>query len=91
MKISKSRLKQIIKEELSFVLDEIDTDEDGIPDETELAVVDKGELSGNSLDEVLTQLFDLRKQHKVKEQWEVAGFIDEAIESLERAISSSKG
>ena len=59
MKISKSRLKQIIKEELSFVLDEIDTDEDGVSDKIELAVVDKGELSGNSLDEVLTQLFDL--------------------------------
>lgn len=148
MKISKSRLKQIIKEELSSVLSEeederalqkraesdgwkdykddqdrgdhwetfeggkylqywqlgfdnaqedeqmgsplVDKDDDGIPDEKELAVVDKGELSGSSLDEVLTQLFDLRKQHKAKQQWEVAGFIDEAIERLERAISSSK-
>ena len=124
MKISKSRLKQIIKEELSSVLSEeederalqkraeadgwkdykdgqdrgdhwetfeggkylqywqlgfdnaqedeqmgsplVDKDDDGIPDEKELAVVDKGELSGSSLDEVLTQLFDLRKQHKAK-------------------------
>jgi len=89
MKITKSQLKRIIKEELDFVINEVDTDEDGIPDKKELNVIDRGELAP-TLDEVITQLFDLRKQHKAKEQWEVARYIDEAIDRLEHAQSLAK-
>ena len=85
MKITKFRLKQIIKEELMESM--FDSDEDGIPDAKELAVIDRGELSP-TLDEVIAQLYDLRKQHKAKEQWEVARYIDEAIDRLQHAISS---
>jgi hypothetical protein len=81
MKITKSKLKQIIKEELLEVM--VDTDNDGIDDKRELAVVDK-----DPLDEILTQLFNLRNQYKTSEQYEVAGYIDEAIDKLERAASS---
>ena len=66
-----------------------DTDNDGIPDAEELKVLDRGELPGNSLDDILTQLFSLRDEHKAAEEYEVAGFIDEAIDRLERAISSA--
>jgi hypothetical protein len=66
-----------------------DTDNDGIDDAEELKVLDRGELPGRSLDDILTQLFSLRDEHKAAEEYEVAGFIDEAIDRLERAISSA--
>tara|TARA_R100000008_G_scaffold26446_1_gene14457 strand:+ start:3632 stop:4036 length:405 start_codon:yes stop_codon:yes gene_type:complete len=113
MKISKSRLVEIIKEEVrrknmieareprAFAMSSkkmpvrslgppVDSDNDGIPDADELKVLDRGELPGNSLDDVLDQLFNLRSEHKAAEQYEVAGFIDEAIDKIERAISSAK-
>ena len=46
MKITKSQLKRIIKEELSKVIFEMtDSDNDGIDDKRELAVIDRGELT----------------------------------------------
>ena len=66
-----------------------DSDEDGITEAKELDVIDRGERAP-SLDDVIAQLFDLRKQHKTKEQWEVARYIDEAIDRLEHAQSLAK-
>ena len=50
MKITKSRLRQIIKEELDNFATETDIDNDGIPDAKELAIIDKGELSAGDLE-----------------------------------------
>ena len=88
MKITKSRLKQIIKEELDNA--GRDTDNDGIPDERELGIVDRGELSVDPFKELINQLFDIRKQHKAKEQWDVARYVDEAIDRLQHAQSLAK-
>ena len=92
MKLTKPKLKQIIQEELSAIREDDDSywgkyEDEEYPaapwDEPEPAIG-----TGDSLDELLTELFNVRTRAKDLEQYEVAGRIDMAIDILETNISS---
>lgn len=89
MNITKSRLKQIIKEELIESM--TDSDGDAISDEKELAIVE------DPFREIWAQLWELSKQQKAKgmapggeQYWEVNKHIMSAVEHLEQAESLAK-
>ena len=91
-KLTKSKLKQIVQEELSAIREDDDSywgkyeDEEYPPapwDEPEPTIG-----TGDSLDELLTELFNVRTHAKGLEQYEAASHIDMAIDILETSISS---
>ena len=82
--LTKSQLKQIIKEAIANI------EKGGYKEKTPARPVHSVQYRdpGTSPDDLLTQLFNIRTQAKGLEQYEVAGHIDKAIETLEIAISS---
>ena len=79
MKITKSELRKIIKAAYESFKE---------PSPARPVHTVQYKERGGSLDELLTELFNIRTHAKNLEQYEVAGHIDTAINALEIAISS---
>tara|TARA_R110001583_G_scaffold131764_1_gene283612 strand:+ start:366 stop:617 length:252 start_codon:yes stop_codon:yes gene_type:complete len=79
VKITKSKLKKLVKEAYESYKE--------LTPARPVNPVQYKEV-GETLDDLLTELFNIRTRAKKLEQYNVAGHIDEAINALEIAISS---